>query len=469
MATTHHIDLGELPPESAPPDPRLQDAGPWPGWQRLAYRLGRSPWWLVLTVAALLLPVPTATGAAPLPGPGVAPHFDLPPGTVYWDRGHVYHLTGYPRSDTVTLTAYRLTDGTVAWRTRLPAGRDVRLHRDGDGLLVSTAADTVGGLPAGEVVTRLDAATGQPVWRRDGAVLDRIEGRLLFRGPVVDQRTFRFDRVVELAVVESATGRVLTQLDGLGWNTRLDPAGRLVTITDRAELRSYDLDSGRLLASVPLPRTPQTNLSLHLHGPSATALVRWADRSEVAVAGFDTATLRQRWRFTRPGGDRPQEIPIPCGELMCLSSGLDRLRAIDPATGTVVWELEQPPAAGGEPLIFTLPAHPRLTDHLLFPAGGELVDTATGTTVLELNGWRVPEDPAAAPDDPVYVLLPRQGPDQDATWIGVLSPDLSQVSPIGSVDGRYGLCAPVGGGYLVCRANLSNTRTAREITVWRLG
>lgn len=478
---TISIDLGELPPQ-----PESPAAPAWPGWrQRLRERRYRAP--LAVVVAALTLLA--VTGSAPLPGPPHAPHFSIVAGTFFWDDQHVYALDQSDQQEPVTLTAYRLVDGSIAWQTTPPGfGTTAWLGTTNGMLLLSSSTTNQDGTLTDQVISRLDPDTGQVWWSQAGSLWQVADDYLLLMRHASDQDQPLAEGLA-LTVTDAATGLPAWELEFAGWNVAIDSAGagRLLTLDLAGHLTSYELGSGRRLASVAVNDSADQSAAtdLVLHPASSTALIRQAGPGGYALHSYDTTTLERLWTIDESGPgfrDGAGPWPHPCGHMICLDGGSPR--AIDPLTGRQLWVADWLDALGGGSFGYYglgLQDLAALGGNVLVTVNSDpptswLIDADTGAPVLDLAGWSVWPDEYRAPGDAVSVILgtsidvdltPANG-QAPSTWIGMIRPDYTGIQPIGSIDGRFGGCLPLRSGYVICQLDRLDPDDQPRVTVWRL-
>jgi outer membrane protein assembly factor BamB len=379
------------------------------------------------------------------------------------------------------VSAYRLRDGALRWRTPVTVLASLASFQAAAGvLLISMYAPGVGG----DHTVALDEATGRVLWR-SGEVTDVVlpaKARVLLTLPdttaqvavdapdrqpasrvdAVDLRdgraawTYRMapgcqhlsDRDIAAAGGAGPGGATMTVLC-------LDPVDPVETNPDSTaagELRSVDLTTGRDLRSTPLTyrlaRVPDPLAELHpdtapplqpvLARVSGMVLIGTADPSGATLTVYDPDTLSPLW--TRQMSDYNYGASA-CADALCLTDGYG-LAVVDPGTGRVRWQSTQP--AYAQP-----PG--RLAGHLLVqPVAGQravLVDVSTGRPVLDMSGWRAL---AAGPESPT--IFARWLPNPDGrVWFATVDGDPLGLRVIGAANDVLRDGCQADGGYLICQ------------------
>jgi outer membrane protein assembly factor BamB len=497
------IDLGVL--ERERPDDRRQP-GHWAGW----WRWRRTPvrrWGQGALAVLLSLPLAAAT---PLPPPGLVPvwtHAMLslsgtaPLPRPVPDGPHLYAVA--PTAAGPALVAYRLADGSVAWRA--PVAGDVAAVRVAAGVPVVTTA--------GPHATAYDPATGRVLWRRAGVPWQEVGGSLL----VVGEPTGDPFRLV--TAVDPATGRALWRRAGVPWRevggsllVVAVPAGsghlRVVTAVDPRTGDALGVVTGQADPAVSPWQAPDGSLHLFTlnrdgglaRHPMAGGPVRSVDTAHEqrqgeprddslgvvddlvvvtdrtgplrAVAAYDPVTLRHRW--TLPGGYGAS----PCGPVVCVrvvdpdAGPYPSVRGVDPRSGATRWSASCADAdlSGGSCTMSVRGlGQGRLWMEMVVPdrytqgsrVTSWVADATTGEPLTDGLAWSLRERHGGS------ALLLSQGdrerapgtPARPRRWWWARAGAGPEVEVLGSVDATT--CVPHD-PYLVCW-------TDREgVTVWRI-
>jgi outer membrane protein assembly factor BamB len=379
------------------------------------------------------------------------------------------------------VSAYRLRDGALRWRTPVTVLASLAGFDAAAGVvLISMYAPGV----SGDHTVALDEQTGRVLWR-SAEVTDlvlRSQGRVLLTVPDTsgqvavgepDQQPATRVDAVDLRDGRSAwTYRMapgcqhLSDTDiaaaggaGPGGATMtvlcLDPVDPVETNPDSTamgELRSVALSTGRELRSTPLTyrlaRAPDPLAELHpdtapplqpvLARVAGLVLIGTADPSGATLTVYDPDTLSPLW--TRRMSDYNYGATA-CGDALCLSDGYG-LAVVDPGTGRVRWQAAQQAYA-------QLPG--RLAGQLLVqPVAGQraaLVDVGTGRPVLDMSGWSAV---AAGPDSPTIFARWLPNPDGRVFFATVDAAPLA-VRVIGAANDVLQDGCRADGGYLVCQ------------------
>lgn len=411
------IDLGHPGPERA--GARWRQLRSW--WRRRGreVRAGLAGV-LVLAVVAGSAAVPAASGAAiriPVAGGG---EFEV-----------VGDLVLVAESDT-RWGAYQLDTGEHRWSLRRP-------DRSSSGL------EEVGG----EVLfdhrygfgRALDPATGQERWlaapgRAESGSWTTFEASAragygvlaVHHGSNPDGLAHRF------VGVDLITGRERWQVappEAVKVFLVGEPARVLsVSMGGQVELRAPDTGAvlaGRRLADRSGPLADLRSLQavavrgrLVLSGTGPDGLV---------LRGYAVDTLVPQWELTIPYQHRVF-VPISrCGSMVCAVAAPESV--VDPVAGEVMWTVEFgsriEPVAGG---------------FLAYDGSGvlrALRDDRTGRQVRDLSGW-LPAVPSGGPVGD-QVLLTRRA-DSGGTRVARLDPATGELSELGDLPGRAGLCRP---------------------------
>lgn len=374
------IDLGVIGPASHEDDAAHLAAS------RYHWTAGRTRlWWpAALLSAALVLVV----GAAAPSLPWATSHLAVPASSQFTlDRTTLYAIDPPEPGKGRTLTAYRLTDGAVRWRTPWSGGTLPMVWPD----LLLRVDPRSGAREAS--VTALDPATGQPRWTRSGTVVGRSGDRLvLHAGDRLSAYHVRDGS--RLASLPSAPGGAFRQVVGdllLWW-------GR------GSALHAYDLAT--------LTRRWSTGVTGQWRGAViACGRLLCLSRGDRVLA-LDPATGRPAWWtgwLTLPGKSR-----------------------VDLVGGGPEW---------GE----------RIVVHTSQPTGSRswLVDTRSGAPLAELPGWRPLRrlhHTLAVPQR--ETLLTRYL--NRATWFAQVRPEPPGIAVLGAIEGTPPHGCRRAGEYLAC-------------------
>lgn len=449
------IDLGEL----APGPPSEPDA-PWPVLVRLRRwhsprRAIRLAGLAAATVLALL-----AVAAAP-PQPVFTLHLTLPAVLDFTQDQQNLYAVEVPETGQSRVTAYRLADRTLRWAAPLPASDFAWLELQNGVLLVQSFGST------GSHATGFDSDTGRELWRRAGAYEHALSSEFrLFSDSGPDSP----DVVVgpprhELAALDLSTGQPewTVSVTGGSYVTGGPDSPYLVVANDAEdEIVSYDLATGERLARAAVPGAD----SLGIQVVGSLVLSVDQGRRPPTVTGYDVTTLAPRW--TTADRSDLNTWAVSCGDLVCLV-GAEPPRALDPASGELVWSVDWLPSVGDEGTYWVSePEAADLAGRLLVTdqtgSHSWLVDARTGTLVLDLRDWLLPgrPQPAAGTERP---LLFRA--DSERILVGQLRPDRSGIRALGAIGVTPPATCDAGTGYVVCLAESGSSEQPRELTVWR--
>jgi hypothetical protein len=217
---------------------------------------------------------------------------------------------------------------------------------------------------------------------------------------------------------------------------------RMLLVHDNRTLALHDLDTGKLLASAPLPPADYGPGNPTVSG--GLIVLRHPGPWGAQISAYDPVTRQRRW--VRPAGGAYQAEP--CGSLTCLA-GPYGVRAVDPMTGEERWY--RPGWQGVEQrgkllLAYASPAG------VSEPVG--LIDARTGRVLVDLHGWR-----ALAGDTGDHVLVTRVVDAGARTMVAVAAPGVEQPRPLADLPPGTGECqtAP---DRLICRS------MSGQLNVW---
>lgn len=448
-------------------------------------------WWpLVLLSVALL-----AGTAAAAPAPhGLAPAFRLPvdrsTSVALTDRS-LYVVTGTPVSAVVsdpefTLSAYTLRNGEPLWSVELDVQdrpSSVAVHVvDGVPLVTGWRTHSLEARPDVDMdgrTTAYEPATGHPRWTRPGFLVAHQRGAVVleqidyFGAPPVavgyhvtgvDLATGDIRWRHDLLIGSQTPARDRQELPVTDIWTLSDDGRHLATLRRDGQLVVRDLPAGR--QSVKELGRPWHDASLAI-GDGLLRVSTLLDR-ERTLAVYDLYPLAERWRLS---GMSATTTLDPCGPVLCLRTR-DRLQGVDPATGVFRWTAEADwdlstrlasPWPHG--LVQVTRTADRDDEAEGVPAAA-VMDAATGTPALALDGWRSYPGPHGHP----YPIVVQRGasehqpghPEYDPgpLWLGRVDPGMTKVEVLGMLD-RVRDCQ-VGERYVAC------VGTTQQVTVWRI-
>lgn len=416
--------------------------------------------------AAVLVLVPLLTTAA---GPPAEPEplwtLSVGSGSSVVGVGHLYRLV--PAGGDAEVVARRLADGAVAWRTRA-ATTDGNLGLY-DGTLVIVNGD-------GRRLIGLDPATGQERWRvTDGAPSSALGGWIAMRrtGSAPSARW----APESMTAVHARTGRVGGQVrlpadyvNAYLWEAP-DGTPYVFTIDCDAWLVKHDLWAGGEAARVRTRHDPgeepcdeqgpvYRGVGSHV-GDSGLLVVPEAGAAGPVQTVYVAHTLAPLWSVSARWSVED------CGPVVCLNDGR-RLRAVEPHTGAIRWELRCGPAplrcqAGSS-------VHAGwLWIPLSLPEGSQEGDRLTQWVVNPLTGQRpagpTPWEVAAEEGEASGRTLLLRSEDDEfhdresdraRAWWARSSPDLTKLRLLFQVTAQW--CQPAY-PYLACRDR-------GEISIW---
>jgi PQQ-like domain len=399
------------------------------------------PSWFGPMVVALLVLLSSAASAAP-PPPPLSQLLSL---QVSAADSYAVTDSGQLLAQTLgTLSSYDLTSGRLNWqsgtaaptyRLRTTAGVVLLRPWAGGGDEPSTVAvsQTTGVAQwrhAGSVVT----ITGSPALLAVSGVRSLSGSGRRIQGPVESIEPWTGATKWTVHVPSTA---VLMGVPG--------PPGRpprMLLLHDNRTLAVHDLDTGKLLASAPLPAADYGPANPTVSG--GLIVLRYPGQWGAQIAAYDPVTLRRRW--VRPAGGAYEAQP--CGPLTCLA-GPYGVRAVDPLTGEQRWY--RPGWQGVEQRGRLLLAYASPSG-VSEPVG--LIDARTGRVLVDLHGWRPLTGQAGD-----HVLVTRVVDAGARTMVAVAAPGAAQPRPLADLPPGSGDCqtAP---DRLICRS------MSGELNVW---
>lgn len=453
--TNTTIDLGELHSDD-PPRP----GGGWPLWERLR-RSGRHRFHLVGGALVVVLLLALTGGAAGPVLTKLRPAFQVADFSSFsFDDEHLYVFTGALRGEPPTLTAYRLPDGEVRWRSPLPVGaRGASLRMVGDLVLIMWEGS------GGAQISRLDPSTGELLWSLDvlpTQFLDLGDRQLLL---AVDLSGLSGG---EFSMVDLDTGARMWSIDfGMNFpDAYAASTDHFVTLSlAEGALRVYDLRTGEPTVTGPLPVEEVEAVQVT---DSFVVLAHQVEGGP-AVSGYDAATLSHQWTAP-PVAPGPGFVQLQdCGPYVCLAHH-HRLHALDPETGEWQWTFETELPPGDWVALSTfVPTGPPLAGRVLVTQLAAdlpvtwLLDAETGTPLLDPGDWLF-DLSSVAQGRPVlgYRVTSKPSP----IGIGQLSPDQSGFELLGEADPMpQGFCRSWW-PYVACGSQLGSSD--RALAVWQV-
>jgi hypothetical protein len=409
------------------------------------------------SLGALMLAVLACAGlvgsASPTP-PGLTELYavQMTRGWYALDADVFYLVTGSGE-----VTAFGLADGLPRWRTE--TGRVVAfVDLPETGPPGPLAVHWQGFCPG---LTRIDPATGTPLWSRPGSPLGGTgDVMAILRSSDVgcDTRDVRsptsVSDVVEVVdVVDDATGTVRRSLT-IGYRGRwvLGPDDATIATWDpRGHVVERDLTSGAELAAGEVPELadPPPGRPARLPPPSLSGVGDvWVvltptppgSPDGTVISAYDRHTLSPRWTVKAPAAHADGRVRYgarPCGAAVCVVLGGVANLVLDPATGAELGRF----ADGAVPL----GTHPYGVLTTERPEGGPrdvLVDRRTGAPVrgaYELRGMIIGDTGVA------LLSRPLRGGVEFASF------DLTagRWRDVGTLPGFYGRCS-ANRAYLLC-------------------
>jgi outer membrane protein assembly factor BamB len=399
------------------------------------------PSWLVPSVVvAMMLFGLTASGPPPPPLLSALTRVELGSGDPYLVTGTGQLIV----QSTGRLTSYDLATGAPQWQVsqQIPVYR----LRSGDGLLLLRPWGAGSTEPG---TTAVSLSTGAQHWHNTRSVISFEGTGLVFSVEGVRSQSSGTGRRVERTVeaLDPVAGRARWRVEVPSTAVLLSVPGppgetaRMLMVRDDLTAQLYDGRTGALLAERKVPAANYDPDNPLVAG--GVILLRHPGSSGIELSAFDPATLRPLWTGAIGSTGEVQ----PCGALACLS-GLDGVRAIDPATGDLRWHRP------GWRSIETI------GERLIAYADGPgsptaLVDPETGRVLVDLTGWRPLGGTAVGGE----VLVTREVGADPRTMVAVAAPRQSRPRVLAALPAGTGECqsAPE---RLICRSMYG------ELVVW---
>ena len=397
-------------------------------------------WFGPMLIAALVLICSAASAAPPPPPLSTLLSLRVGPADSYavTDNGQLLAQT------VGTLSMYDLGSGALRWRSdsSVPMYR----IRTGSGLVLLrpwTSGLAGIGSPG---TTAISLANGIARWRRAGNVVTLTGSSALLAVTGVPGFAGAGRRVQDAVdLVDPITGQTRWQVAVPSTAVLLGvpgPAGapaRMLLVHDNRTAAVHDLATGERLAVGPLPPADYGPDNPTVSG--GLVLLRHPGDHGPEITAYDPVTLGLRW--SRPARDA-DEI-VNCGAFACVT-GADGVRALDPATGKLLWyrsgwrSVEQ---HGNVVLAYSAPGSSS-------EAVG-IIDPGTGRLLVDLQGWR----PVTGTGGSGRLLVTRVVDVGARTMVAVAGPGDERPRPIAYLPAGTGDCQAVP-GRLVCRSMTGN-------------
>lgn len=337
------------------------------------------------------------------------------------------------------VTGHRLPGGELLWRFTLPAGDHVL------GLSTVAGALLVTSSPAGAgdtISTALDVDTGAVRWRQPGYPVPTQSGAVLFETP-------RADGTGTIRSVDPVSGvpRWSLPLPGNGVAYRVGDRGvaEIVLVTAAGRVEIHDAGSGVLLRA---GRVPPAADRVSYRFTQVVGDLLLVDGAPGTVTAYGLDRLDRRWSV--PVEPRAAAWFADCAGVVCQRDQVVvGVRAIDPATGRLLWRDDR--------WLWVSPAGDRLL--AAAPAVGlelelAMLDPGTGGVLARLGRWRLGGGDRYQPRLLGFRRLPG-----DRTLVADLDVRAGEARVRAVLPGSWDDCA-VGPGALVC------LRTAGGLAVW---
>jgi outer membrane protein assembly factor BamB len=325
-----------------------------------------------------------------------------------------------------TVTAYRLTDGAVAWSRPLPGAGPALAALGANRLL----------LVAGPAVQMVDATSGAVSWIHGAGLVGRTGDVLVVTGGNAETRRLRGLSLATGATVWDATIPLWTTVA----RAAPDRPAPVVEVTEQAELTANgrlavrDLATGRIRAEIALlPGVVPTDVSV------AGGIVVLSTGAGT-IHAYDAGDLRPLWQRPVPLLGIFSEFTA-CGPHLCHLNDRGTV-ALDRDSGETLWRA---------PVRYR--ALPVDEDHL-FVSGlfqqyadstGGVLDPGSGLLLHELAPWTA-LNPA---DGDALLVWRRDG--QRRVIVGLFDAEAGRTHVVGRTAPGFGTpsCA-AGGGYVLC-------------------
>lgn len=370
------IDLGVVSDPQPYPPPSSRAAVP-PGTRRAIAAV------LCLMLTGALL------GASSRPAPGLPPEVRVAtsPTDAFFLQGDRLYVVG-PDSQNYTspprtITAYTAPGGERLWQHQVQfAGPINGLTAVGDVLLLHLSDPVSGGR-----MLVLDAETAAPRWSVEGVWPAVVNAESIVLGDDGDEgsgaplvwRSVRTSTGEELWRREVPAG---SYLQALHWRD-----GPMLAVLRGGPAEVWDV-AGRTMGSV----QPGEVMSLYGYGSVALAVSERYDGADIVA--YTLPGLRRVWQRSFQGGTSLGD----CGRaVVCVTTGTgEHAVAIDPATGTTLWENDEYGSfAEVGPILLAEETVQHTVDGTVVGTGTmAALDVRTGETLRLLGEWqRIRHDP----------------------------------------------------------------------------
>jgi hypothetical protein len=344
-----------------------------------------------------------------------------------------------------TLSSFSLDDGLMTWQ----AGQSAPAYRLrlGGGLVLMRPW-RAGGVDPG--TTAVSVATGAPQWQRPGTVVTVAGSSALLAVNSLRSLSGSGRRIQGPAVdaVDPVTGAtrwsvpVTSTAVLLGVPGPADAGGRLLLVHDDRTMALHDLDTGARLAGTEVPAADYDPANPAVAG--GRVLLRHPSERGGEVSAYHADTLKQAWTIPAGGAYKIKE----CGVLACLI-GTRGVRAVDPASGDVVWNRPEWRDIDLRGSMYVAFGGEEDTDPVA------VADPDTGAVEVDLAGWR-PVNGTGGGD---HLLLTRAQTGGARTMVAVARPGETRPRLLADLPEGTGDCQSVP-GRLVCRSMQG------ELVVW---
>jgi hypothetical protein len=362
-------------------------------------------------------------------------------------------------SDGSAVTAYDLQTGDVRWQQRLTR-RPALLPAGPMLLLAPTSCRSVETF----VTDGLDGATGEVRWTRRGTPVWMVANSsiVVFKRPTggCTEATIGFDPspstdftwvgidvvtgVERWTIAVSSTATLTAGTDGNG-------RARWLAVRDGPTLRTHNLVTGALAATMTIPSDPAWPGTMRIVGTGDHLMLVRRERSTLTVTAFAALSLNELWESAIPARRGASRLELDsstarwCGVMLCLGTSAETV-GIDPSTGAERWRLPGRPMRAADRYVLFI-------RQISGPPEFSVYAAHTGVETIALPGTEIVGRP------PGGALLTAVGANGGRLWRLDLGD--GTLKEITTLRRRYADC-DMAGRYLGCRT------PEGSLDVWRL-
>lgn len=226
----------------------------------------------------------------------------------------------------LTMEAYRIADGELAWRSSLPDVGEVGPVGSASGVLMITILDDA----HRALTVAVRSTTGRELWRRPGSWFAAGSDQVLLKreGDEPGRQT------IEAVAVDS--GLVRWSLPPSSADEVVSVVGdRLVCWSPSGRVEVRDLGTGRVLAAATFPAPDLREGQPLIQATGRLLLVSGRVAGHPVVTAYGLDRLDRRWQA--PMDLSGEYVSGECGDVLCVVRIEGGARLMDAATGRTRW------------------------------------------------------------------------------------------------------------------------------------